>query len=152
MKPQTEPRYPILAVRVIVADREGRVLVLRRQNSAHGLGLWCLPGGKLECGETLEQAVLKELREETGLDCLEAQFLFYQDSLPPEPGEMHCVNCYFVCQALGEPRLNEESSAFRWVGPQDLGAIELAFRNQEALERYWRSDSAPAGLSADQTS
>lgn len=57
---------PTVAVGAFVFDPEGRVLVVERANPP-GEGLWSVPGGKLEPGETLVQAVAREVREETGL-------------------------------------------------------------------------------------
>ncbi|WP_374692619.1 NUDIX hydrolase [Accumulibacter sp.] len=131
------PPYPVPAVRLIIADREGRILVLRRRSAAYGDGAWCLPGGKVDYGETVEQTVSKELREETGLACSSARFLFYQDSLPMVPGGMHCINFYFACSVSGTVALNDESSSFAWLSREDLASRALAFRNDEGLRRYW---------------
>jgi len=128
---------PVPVVRLIVRNHEGKVLILRRARTAYGDGAWCLPGGKVDYGETVEQAVAKELREETTLSCEGARFLFYQDSLPPEPGGMHCINLYFECRVAGEVVTNPESSASSWIGPDDVGSYEIAFRNDEGLRRYW---------------
>jgi 8-oxo-dGTP pyrophosphatase MutT (NUDIX family) len=124
-------------VRLIVPDGRGRVLLLRRTGTAHGEGGWCLPGGTIEYGETVEEAARRELREETALECRSPRFLFLQDSLPCEPGGMHCINLYLECGAGGSPELNAESSEWVWVGPEELGDIEIVFRNQEAVRRYW---------------
>jgi len=59
----------------------------------------------------MEQAVARELREETALECTGSRFLFYQDSLPIEAGVMHGINLYFECAATGTLRLNHESNA-----------------------------------------
>lgn len=137
-----ETQRPVPTVRLIVRDERGRVLLLERRAGGHGAGAWCLPGGKVDYGETVEQTVAKELSEETALECLAARFLFYQDSLPPEPGTMHCINFYFECRVRGAVTLNEESTAFAWIGPADLGRYAVAFRNDEGLRRYWAA--APA--------
>jgi 8-oxo-dGTP diphosphatase len=122
-----------------VTDTAGRVLILRRQHTGSADGKWCLPGGKVDYGATVEQAVRAELKEETGLDCLEARFLFYQDSLPPEPGTMHCINLYFWCRTTGDVMLNSESSAFAWIGREQRSNYPLVFRNDDGLERFWQS-------------
>jgi 8-oxo-dGTP pyrophosphatase MutT (NUDIX family) len=137
--PLPKTAFPIPIVRLIVTDAEGRVLILRRQSTGHALGQWCLPGGKVDYGATVEQAVRAELKEETSLDCLEAEFLFYQDSLPPEPGAMHCINFYFRCRTAGTLALNRESSEYAWIRPMELATYALVFRNDEALERFWQS-------------
>lgn len=132
------PRFPRPVVRLIVLDGQDRALILRRNNTTYGQGLWCLPGGKIDYNKTVEQAVIDELREETSLSCAEMRFLFYQDSLPPEPRGMHCINLYFECRPSGRIELNPESSDFTWISEQELDKYALVFRNDEGLRRYWK--------------
>lgn len=129
---------PVPVVRLIISDRDGRVLILRRHKSEYASGEWCLPGGKVDYGETVEESIAKELREETSLTCVASRFLFYQDSLPMKPGGMHCINLYFECEVEGTIRLNDESSEFTWLSRSELPARSLAFRNDLGLLRYWR--------------
>lgn len=128
---------PVAAVRALVLDPEGRVLLLRRANTSSGSGAWCLPGGKVDYGQTVEQTVVREVLEETSLEVVAPSFFFYQDSLPEAPGGMHCINFYFVCRAVGEPRLNDESSEYAWVGEGDLPRFHIVFRNGEAIVRFF---------------
>ena len=130
--------YPIPAVRLIVPNDSGKVLVVRRARGTHASGDWCLPGGMIDYGETVKNACMRELREETGLECIHLEFLFYQDSPPYENGGMHCINLYFHCRVNGEVKLNRESSEFAWVGLQDMDNYEIVFRNDEALHRFWK--------------
>ena len=130
--------YPVPVVRLIIPDSENRVLILRRSNTRYLPNHWCLPGGKIDYGETVEESVAKELREETSLETASAKYLFYQDSLPLAPGQMHCLNLYFECSVRGSIALNEESSEFAWIGPSELRKYQLAFRNDFALQRYWQ--------------
>ncbi len=123
---------------MIVPNARREVLILRRAEPP-ALGLWCLPGGKVEYNETVEGTVRSELREETALECQDARFLFYQDSLAREPGTMHCINLYFECSVAGEIEMNAESSNWAWIGPADLDEYEIAFGNDEGLRRYWES-------------
>jgi len=63
----TDPDPPLVAcVGAVVHDAAGRLLLIRRGHAPHA-GLWSLPGGRVEAGETSEQAVRREVREETGL-------------------------------------------------------------------------------------
>lgn len=98
---------------------------------------WCLPGGKIDYGQTVEEAVAGELREETSLECRGTKFLFHEDSLPPVPSEMHCLNLYFECAVPGSMSRDDGSSQFAWIGPADLENYQIAFRNGLALQRYW---------------
>lgn len=128
---------PIPVVRLMIPDEKGRVLMLRRKNTEHSPGYWCLPGGKIDYGDTTEGTIAKELMEETSLTCTSSRFLFYQDSLPYAPGGMHCINLYFECTVAGSVVLNEESSEFAWLGPLEVKDYDIAFRNDAALQRYW---------------
>lgn len=133
---------PVPVVRLIIAQPNGRVLILRRQNTSYGSGEWCLPGGKVDYGETVEESIVKEIREETSLICTATRFLFYQDSLPLKTGGMHCINLYFKCEVEGTVQLNEESSDHAWISQGDLPRYSLAFRNDEGVLRYWREKRA----------
>lgn len=128
---------PVPVVRLIVPDATGRVLILRRAPDSTDGGRWCLPGGKMDYGDTVEQAAIRELQEETSLRATNLRFLFYQDSLPPAPGRMHCLNLYLECSAEGEVVLNEESVEAAWISPEDVACFHLSFRNDDALARYW---------------
>lgn len=128
---------PVPVVRLIIPNHEGKVLILRRAHTAYGEGAWCLPGGKVDYGETVMQAVAKELHEEASLESQSSRFLFYQDSLPPEPGSMHCINLYFECEVSSDIQLNEESSQYAWIAPSDMKDYEIAFRNDLGLMNYW---------------
>jgi len=130
--------FPIPVVRLIVQNDQHEILILQRAGSIHAEGDWCLPGGKIDYCDTVEEAAARELQEETSLVSNSLKFLFYQDSLPPEPGSMHCINFYFECAASGTITLNNESSHCAWVGPADLNNYTIAFRNDEALLKYWQ--------------
>jgi mutator protein MutT len=128
---------PIPVVRLIVPDASGRVLVVRRAAGSTDGGRWCLPGGKIDYGDTVEQTAIRELQEETSLRATQVRFLFYQDSLPFAPGKMHCINFYLECSAEGEVALNEESVEAAWVSREDVPRYQLSFKNDEGLARYW---------------
>jgi 8-oxo-dGTP diphosphatase len=128
---------PVPVARLIVLDNSGRVLILRRAAGTTAEGDWCLPGGKIDYGDTVEQAAARELEEETSLHATSLRFLFYQDSLPPAPGKMHCINLYLECLVEGKLVLNDESVEAQWIGREDLPRFSIAFRNDEGLARYW---------------
>lgn len=123
-----------------MTNDDGQVLFLRRPDHSHGAGGWCLPGGKVDYGDTVQGTVAKELREETGLECTGMRFLFYQDSLPIESGGMHVINLYFECDVEGEIRLNEESTERAWISRDEMSSYSVVFGNDEALQRYWKAD------------
>jgi 8-oxo-dGTP diphosphatase len=132
--------HPVPVVRLIITNKRGHILMLRRHSGEYSSGQWCLPGGKIDYGETVERTIAKELLEETSLSCIFSKFLFYQDSLPQIPGKMHCIHLYFECTVAGTIVLNEESSEFAWIGQSDLKNYDIAFRNDLALLRYWEPE------------
>lgn len=130
-------QHPVPTVRAIITDEQHRVLLLRREESIKGGGQWCLPGGKVDYGQLVEEAVIREIQEETQLKCLRAEFLFYQDSPPLSPGGMHCINFVFQCSVEGDVVLNNESIDYAWIVPNQLDNYSIAFRNDEILRRFW---------------
>jgi len=131
---------PVIAIRAILQDPQDRILLLKRANSEYGEGQWCLPGGKLDYGDTPEHTVEKELKEETGLTVSNVTFLIYQNSLPLQPGKMHCLNLYYTCSYTGQITLNKESSDFAWVSPLKaidykpvFGAEEIILKLEKVL-------------------
>jgi 8-oxo-dGTP pyrophosphatase MutT (NUDIX family) len=130
-------RRPNVAVRAIIANAEGKVLILKRADTKHGNGKWCLPGGNVEYGQTINEAVLKEIMQETSLTCKEVDFLFYLENLPSEASEPHYINLAFRCTAEGIVKLNHESSDYSWIDSTDIINYLIAFRNDEILSRYW---------------
>ena len=127
--------FPIPVVRAILEDSEGRILLLRRRGKVEAKS-WCLPGGKVEYGQTVEQAVKEEVKEETGLDVKDVAFLFYQERLPRRKGVMHCIHFYFSANHSGTLNLNEESYAACWMHSSEFGDYPIAFGNDEAVRRY----------------
>jgi 8-oxo-dGTP diphosphatase len=137
MNGATLQTYPIPVVRALIENSKGQILLLRRAKSQYGQAGWCLPGGKIDYGQTAEEALAKEIFEETSLQLLDAKFFFFQNSLPLHPKDMHCVNLYFLCRVQGTIRLNEESSDYVWIGPAQIGAYDIVFKNDEAIRSHF---------------
>ena len=118
------PGRPQLAASAVIF-RDGKVLVVRRAN-APGRGLYSVPGGRVEHGETLHQAVAREVREETALTIDIVGFAGWREVLPdPAAGRAgHYVVMSFAARwHAGEVVLNEELDDFRWIAPEDLSAL-----------------------------
>ncbi len=75
--------YPVPVVRLILTDIQGKALILKRIDSLYGDGCWCLPGGKVDYGQTVAETVINELQEETGLLCTFMEFFIL-------PGQLVC--------------------------------------------------------------
>jgi 8-oxo-dGTP diphosphatase len=128
---------PYLAVRAIITDGSGRVLILKRANTSQGDGKWCLPGGNIEYGQTTGEAMAREINQETSLNCTDYKFLFYLENLPSEESELHYINLVYLCSTKGKVQLNNESSDFAWIDSVGMKNYKIAFRNDEILLRYW---------------
>jgi ADP-ribose pyrophosphatase YjhB (NUDIX family) len=123
--PRAYPVRPYLAVSAAVI-RDDRVLVVRRARSP-ALGLFTLPGGAVELGETLEQAVVREIREETDLSVAPIGLAGHREVITRDTEghvERHFVIlCFAARWRAGEPRLNEELSEARWLLPAELADL-----------------------------
>ena len=112
------PARPILAVSAAVF-RQGRVLIVRRAR-APLLGHFSLPGGGVEVGETLAQALARELEEEVGLEAEIVAFNRHVEAIAYEGSRVktHFVIASFVARwTKGEPCLSDEVDALEWIDP-----------------------------------
>jgi len=118
---------PIVAVGAFLFDERGRVLLIQR-GQPPGEGLWTVPGGKLEAGETLAQAVAREVREETGMTIEPVALAGYREALVRDGQdrvERHFVIlCFAARWQAGEPVLNEELDEARWIDPAELAGLK----------------------------
>lgn len=110
---------PVLAVSAILVD-DDRLLLVRR---GHGpaAGTWAVPGGRVQAGETLAEAVTRELREETGIEGVCGPLVGVNEVLP-EDGSEHLVVLGFEVAILEstEPAAADDAAEARWV---DLGDV-----------------------------
>ena len=123
--PRAYPDRPILAVSAAIV-RDGRVLVVRREG-APSSGTFTLPGGVVEAGETLHEAVIREIREETGLSIEPVALAGFRDVIVRDAGERverHFVVLAFAARWIaGEPGPSDEIAEARWVSPAELALL-----------------------------
>ena len=109
----------VLVVACALVDRDNRVLIAQRPAHKEMGGLWEFPGGKIEPGETPEQAIRRELEEELGVQTREAclaPLAFASHSYE----SFHLLMPFFICRKWsGQPRALEHQ-ALRWVKARDL--------------------------------
>ena len=122
---RTYPSRPILAASIAVF-RAGRVLIATRTKPP-GAGVWSLPGGLVEAGETIEAAALRELMEEVGVEARIVGFNRHVQRIDrDEEGRVrhHFVVASFVgVWTGGEATTGPEAGEVRWVDPRDLGDL-----------------------------
>ena len=119
------PDRPFLAVSAAIA-REGKLLVVRRAR-APANGLFTLPGGVVEAGESLLEAVVREVAEETGMSIEPVALAGFREAIIRDAHdrvERHFVIlCFAARWRGGEPTLNEELSEARWITPAELSGL-----------------------------
>ena len=114
---------PVVAVAAIVYDREGRVLLVERGNPP-GVGLWTVPGGKLEADETLAQGVAREVREETGLVVEVGALACVVERIGDD---YHYVILDYVARVIGgELRAGSDARAAKFVDEGELARLPLS--------------------------
>ena len=140
------PESPLVGVgAVIIASdsqseggSEPRVLLIRR-GQAPLLGEWSLPGGVLECGETLRDAAIREAREETGLVVEIVDMLgVYERVIPGDDGRVryHYVLIDFLCRPLsGDLKAASDAADVRWFTRDELPALNLAHDANDVVHK-----------------
>jgi ADP-ribose pyrophosphatase YjhB (NUDIX family) len=113
----------IPCVGAVVTNRHGRLLLVRRGRPP-GAGLWSLPGGRIEPGEADAAALMRELREETGLE-VEPGPLLGTVRLPAGDGEHFEVRDYAATVTGGSLAAGDDAADVRWVGTAELDKLEL---------------------------
>jgi len=122
--PPLGDRPMLLVAAVALVDTDGRVLIAERPAGKSMAGLWEFPGGKVDAGETPEEALVRELREELGIEtrtsCL-APIAFASHGYE----KFHLLMPVFACrQWVGIPA-PREGQRLKWVLPRDLGAYPM---------------------------
>ncbi|WP_204043972.1 NUDIX hydrolase [Acrocarpospora phusangensis] len=105
-------------VGALILDADGRLLLVKRGRPP-GEGLWSLPGGRVEAGESDPEALVREIREETGLDVTPGE-LAGSVSRPP-----YEIYDYYATPAGGLLRAGDDAADVRWVPLDELGRLPL---------------------------
>ena len=121
-----------IEVSAALVFRGGKLLITRRHAGAHLGGLWEFPGGKREAPETFEQCLVREIREELGVDIsVGAMFEEVFHDYPEKSVHLR----FFVCRLLsGEPR-PLDCAAVKWIGRSELAAHEFPAADARLLEK-----------------
>jgi 8-oxo-dGTP diphosphatase len=131
------PESPLVGVGAVIVENH-RVLLIRRGQPPL-LGEWSLPGGVLECGESLREAVAREAREETGLLVEIAEMLgVYERVIRDDKGEVryHYVLLDFLCRPLsGDLKAGSDAAEVRWFTSEELPALNLAYDANDVVRK-----------------
>jgi len=141
------PQVPLVGVGGVVVDGDGRVLLIRRGKEPMK-GHWSIPGGLVELGETLEQAVVREMAEETGLTVepvVLAELLdriYREDKDGVQRVRYHYVLADYVCRVVaGEAAASSDAAEVAWATRaewMETNRYDLQDYTRDVIEKGWQ--------------
>lgn len=124
---------PIPTVDIIIEIEKKGIILIKRKNPPYG---WAIPGGFVDYGESLEDAALREAKEETNLDVnLIKQFHTYSD--PKRDPRHHSISTVFIAEAKGFPEAQDDAMEIGVFNEKNL-PDEIAFDHRSILEDYFK--------------
>lgn len=140
------PEFPLATVGALAVSPAGRVLLVRTHKWRER---WGVPGGKIRYGETMREALLREFREETGLELFDVRWGPVQEAVRSADfyREAHFILLNFVARAPTEAvTLNTEAQAHAWVAPEDALGYDLNPPTRALIDFYLRWGFAKEAL------
>jgi len=132
------PERPVVGVGAIIL--EGGKILLEKRKSTPGEGKWAVPGGLIELGETVERAVIREVKEETGLDVASPRLVDVVDYISlDEKGAVKyhfIILDYLVTVKGGELKAASDAAELRWVPISEVERYDLT----ESFRRFFKQN------------
>lgn len=132
------PSKPEVAVGALVL-RDNKVLLVKR-NHPPAEDLWAVPGGRINVGETLQEAAVREIKEETGLDIIPGQPIYSFDAIHrDEDGKVKfhyvIIDLLAECKS-GTPKAGDDASEVGWFSAVDLNRIQMTEKTKRLVKQY----------------
>ncbi len=135
------PPRPVLGVGALIFNRDKILLVERGKEPLQGY--WSLPGGVLEVGETLEEGIIREVREETGLEVKPVKMLeIFERIIRDAQGvaEYHYVLVDYICRVTGgQLHAADDASRAAWVARRSLPSYQITVGTLPVIEKGFRA-------------
>ena len=129
--------YPEATVGALIVNDRGEVLLVRSEKWGEK---WTVPGGHIELGERAEDAIVREVKEETGLDSVAEELVIVQQAIYPKDYHKHehYIFMDYVCRATSrEVKLDgRELQSFIWTKPEEALKLELEEYTRRFLTKY----------------
>ena len=129
--------YPEATCGALIFNNDGKIFLMR---SHKWHNKYALPGGHIEFGETAEEAVKREVKEETNMDVEVLEFFMMQDCIFPEEfykEKRHFIFLDFLCKAITtNVKLNDEAESFVWVHIDEALHLPLESYTRNLLSKY----------------
>jgi len=126
-------RNPLPTVDIIIEVESKGIILIRRKNPPYG---WALPGGFVDYGESLEEAAIREAKEETDLDVkLNKQLHTYSD--PRRDPRHHSISTVYIAKANGKPKAKDDAAEIGIFNESNL-PDEIVFDHRSILNDYFR--------------
>lgn len=140
-------KIPIVGVGAVIIH-DDRVLLVKRANPP-SVGLWCIPGGKVRFGETLQRAAQREILEETGIEIRAGQPVYAFDVIEnsPEGPVLHYVVVDLQADYIsGQPHAGDDALQAAWFAKKDIDQDSVQALTRDFLIRWWiKSGKRDAG-------
>ncbi|MFX0068293.1 MAG: NUDIX hydrolase [Promethearchaeota archaeon] len=121
------PAFPLVGVAALIVD-QGRVLLVKRKYDP-GKGLWSLPGGLINLGEKIEDALVREVQEETGLKVEVSNLLSIIDRIREDKAGRiiyhYIIICYLAHSKEGKLKASSDAEDVRWLRPEEIGKLPM---------------------------
>ncbi|MBT8372404.1 MAG: NUDIX hydrolase [Deltaproteobacteria bacterium] len=131
------PQQPVIAVGAVVTH-QNRILLIRRGKEP-ARGEWAIPGGRVELGETMREAVAREVMEETCVSIHPGDLVYFFETIQPDPDgriRFHYAIFDFMAEYLeGEPNPRDDAMDARWVSAAEADTYKLNIKTRDLLNR-----------------
>jgi len=131
-----EQRFPEVTVGALIVNNEGKIFLMK---SHKWHGKYVIPGGHVELGETVENALKREIKEETALDIYDIEFLGWQELVFDDTfwKKKHFVFLDFACRTDGtEVKLDSEGQEYVWISLKDASKLPVEPYTKKTIESY----------------